>query len=201
MKKITKYIISGIIVIAIFIFLVNYLTKPKYPDIVNEKPFLGNENATILIEEFSDFQCPFCKQASVVIKSIIATYGNNVKLRFINFPLTSIHQYAFKAAEAAECANDQGRFWEYHDALFRNQNDLSERNLKRIANELNLDIKNFSACLDSGAKSSIVENEIREGMRRGVRGTPTFFINGKQILDWRYESFKEAIEQEINATS
>ncbi len=181
--------------------IIRYMLRPTYPEILKEKPMLGNENATILIEEFSDFQCPACRAAEPVVKSILAEFEGKVKYKYIHFPLTSIHPYAFKAAEASECANDQDKFWEYRNLLFMNQMDLSERNLKRIASELNLNMKNFTACLDSGAKRMIVESEQREGIRRDVKGTPTFFINGKMLESWRYDVFKQAIEEELNVKS
>lgn len=200
-KKTAKYVVYGVVALLVLVLIVRYMLRPTYPDILKEKPILGNENASILIEEFSDFQCPACGAAEPVVKSILAEFDGKVKYKYLHFPLTGIHQYAFKAAEASECANDQDKFWEYHDALFRNQRDLSKSNLKRIASELNLNMKNFTACFDLGTKRIIVESEQREGFKRGVRGTPTFFINGKMLESWRYDIFKAAIEQELNAKS
>lgn len=201
MKKQTiKLAAIAVIIIIAAVLAYRWYFRPTYPDIYNPKPYAGNTNASVFVEEFSDFQCPYCGKAEPVVEQILSDYGDRIKLRYAQFPLVNLHPYAYKAAEASECANDQGKFWPYHDMLFRNQDDLSRGTLLRLAQALNLDMGNFTACLDSDAKASIVDQETNEGIRRGVQGTPTFFIDGKQLSDWSYESFKAALDAELNKT-
>jgi protein-disulfide isomerase len=155
----------------------------------------GDPNAKITIVEYSDFQCPFCSRAKATMDQILKDYQGKVKLYYKQFPLTSIHQYAQKAAEASECAEDQGKFWEYHDKLFDNQGSLDTASLKKYAADLGLDTAKFNACLDNGDKSSQVNSEQQEGISNGVQGTPAFFINGQFISGAQpYSTFKSVID-------
>jgi protein-disulfide isomerase len=160
----------------------------------------GKSNAKVTIVEYSDFQCPYCARATTeAVAQIIKDYVDTGKVRLIfrHFPL-SMHQNAAKAAEVAECAGDQGKFWEMHDKLFANQQALDVESLKKYASDLGLDTTKFNTCLTTGAKQSIVQAQVSEGSRFGVTGTPTFFINGKQVVGAQpYEVFK----QEIDAAS
>ena len=131
------------------------------------------------IVEFADFQCPFCKQAAATLNHILDKYPKKVRLVFRNFPLPS-HLEAQKAHEAAACAHDQGKFWEYHDILFANQNSLGVKDLKRYAAQLGLEITHFNQCLDTGKYKDYVKNDVDQGKKWDVRGTPSFFINGKK---------------------
>ena len=133
----------------------------------------------VTITEFSDFQCPYCQQAAVVVEQLRQVYGSNVKFVFKQMPLP-MHQYAFKAAQAAVIAQQQGKFWEYHDRLFTAR-DLSVDALKKIAVEVGLKQNEFSQGLDSPATRAAVEKDIRDARQLGVRGTPTFFVNGKIV--------------------
>ncbi len=137
----------------------------------------GPANAKVTIVEYSDFECPYCSQAVQTVNDILKKYPNDVMLVFKNFPL-DFHPYAQKAAEAAECAADQGKFWEYHDVLFSHQDNLAVGDLKYYAKELGLDTDAFNRCLDSGAMAGRVSNDRNEGLAKNVRGTPSFFING-----------------------
>lgn len=151
------------------------------------RPTKGPADVTIVLEEFSDFQCPACKSAKPVVDDIIATFGDRIIFKYLHFPLVSIHTQAFRAALAAECANDQGKFWEYHDILFDNQPNFSRDDLVTYARQLNLNIDGeagFSACLDSRAKTDVVRTDMREGENRNVNGTPSFFLNGEAVADW-----------------
>jgi len=187
MKKNLGKIIIGLVVIffIIGILIYNYYTRPVYPEINSPRPFKGVENAKVKIIEFSDFECPACKNATEIVKFLDEKYGYQIKIEFKYFPLVSIHPHAFLAAMAAECANDQGKFWGYHDKLFAHQENLSKKDLIRYARELNLDEVKFTACLDSKAKSKIVRTDMAEGNRLGVNATPTFFVDGGKIEDWR----------------
>ncbi|HLC67299.1 MAG TPA: DsbA family protein [archaeon] len=141
----------------------------------------GSDNATVTILEYSDFQCPFCGQAEPTIKQILDKYPNDVRVIYKHFPLSQIHPYSEKAAEAAECAADQGKFWEMHDIMFANQNNLYTNSLKQYAKDIGLNTDDFNSCLDSGAMKPRVDNDLRDGGEAGVRGTPAFFVNGRLI--------------------
>jgi len=148
--------------------------------------------------EYSDFQCPFCGKAQPTIDQVLKDYAGKVKIYFRQFPLTQIHQNAQKAAEAALLAGDQDKFWEYHDKLFQNQENLDVVNLKRYAAELGLDTAKFNAGLDSGEKAAQVSAELQEGAANGVQGTPAFFINGQLISGSQpYSAFKQVIDAEL----
>lgn len=194
-KKYKWWILGVFVLLAIGIWF--FATRPTYEDIDTPKPLEGNPDATVKIIEFSDFQCPACGAAYPVTKKIMEAYGDRVSLEYKHFPLTSIHAFAFKAAEASECANDQGKFWEFVDIAFTNQKELSKKALKQYAKELGLDTELFNNCLDSGAKAKYVTADFNEGIGKNVGGTPTFFINGEQLEKWNYESFSVAIENAL----
>ncbi|MFH2020998.1 MAG: DsbA family protein [archaeon] len=149
--------------------------------------------AKITIEEFSDFECPFCARAYPTVNQILDEYGSDVKVVYKHFPL-SFHPLAQKAAEASECARDQGKFEEYHNILFESR-EMDIDSLKKHAADLGLDVAKFSTCLDSGAKVDKVKADFTEGQQRGVSGTPTFFINGQSLVGAQpYANFKTVID-------
>ncbi len=173
------------------------LEPPRLDVRVGDNPSLGAREALVTIVEFSDFQCPSCARFVPIIKQLIAQYGDKVRIIFRDFPLT-IHKDAPKAAEAASCANEQGKFWEMHDKLFSNQNNLRVNDLKRYAAEIGLDITNFSQCLDSGKYSKEWQEDMADGSRYGISGTPTFFINGRLVVGAvPYEVFAKIIDEEL----
>lgn len=196
-KRTVKRAVYFIILAAILYFGYWWLAGPSYPDIATPKPVFGDPNAAVKIVEFSDLQCPACKAAHPVVQQIKEEFGSNISFTYYHFPLRAIHPFAQKAAEAAECANDQGRFWEYIDAAFAVSPELKKSTLKRIATDLGLDTEKFNACLDSGAKYKIVEGDYRFGLTKDVQGTPTFLVNGRKLENWQYERFKAAIEREM----
>lgn len=159
----------------------------------------------VVITEFSDFQCPYCQMFwQNAYKQIKAEYidTGKVKLIFRHYPLPN-HPDAGKAAEAAECANDQGKFWEYHDKIFMSikpdGSGLSLANLKSYAAELNLDISSFNSCLDGGEKAVLVQADSTAGQDAGVGGTPTFFINGEAVVGAQsFATFKIVIDKLLN---
>lgn len=158
-------------------------------------------SAKVQIVEFSDFQCPYCARVVPTIGQIKANYGGQVEIIFKHFPL-DFHREAKKAGQASECARDQGNFWEYHDVLFSNQANLLVDDLKGYAAELGLDTTTFNSCLDSGEKAQIVERDFAEGQSRGVRGAPTFYINGQQFVGAQpYDKFVEIIDVMIEVNS
>jgi len=157
----------------------------------------GSSDAKVTIIEYSDFECPYCGRAQPTIKQIMSDYAGKVKLQFKHFPL-SFHQYAEKAAEAAECAADQGKFWELHDLMFSNSDSLTVDNIKQYAKAVGVDTSTFNCCLDSGKKAAAVQADMQEGVAAGVTGTPAFLINGKLVTGAQpYEVFKAAIDSAL----
>ncbi|MBI2672220.1 DsbA family protein [Candidatus Woesearchaeota archaeon] len=149
---------------------------------LDDDPVIGDKNAPVTIVEFSDFQCPFCGRFfSQTLPSIEENYINPGKVKFVyrDFPLNSIHPFAQKAAEASECADDQGKFKEMHDKIFSNQVSLSLDNLKIWAKDIGLDTNKFNDCLDSGKQASEVGNDEKDGLALGVQGTPAFFVGNE----------------------
>ncbi|MFH1587183.1 MAG: DsbA family protein [Candidatus Diapherotrites archaeon] len=167
---------------------------------VDDDPVKGSEDAPVTIIEFSDFECPFCARfysqtLSQIEKNYIDT--GKVKLVYRDFPL-SFHQEAQPAAEAAECADEQGKFWEMHDKIFENQQAISDSSYKQWAAELGLDTGQFNECLDSGKYASEVQKDVADGQAYGVSGTPAFFINGTKLIGAQpYSKFEEAIENAL----
>lgn len=171
-------------------------------DLVDNDPVMGDATAPVTIVEFSDYQCPFCgrfyEQTLTQLKDEYIKTGK-AKLVFRDFPL-SFHPEAQKAAEAAECAGKQGKYWEMHDKLFENQADLSVANEKKWAKELGLNSADFDACLDSGETADEVSADSAAGSSAGVSGTPTFFINGQKVVGAQpFSVIKAAIEAELAA--
>lgn len=155
----------------------------------------GNFNAPITLVEFSDFECPFCGKHYPTLKKILSDYQDKVRLVYKHFPLP-FHSNSQKAAEASECASEQGKFWEYHDKLFDNQSTgFSVDNFKQWAKDLNLDSAKFNSCLDSGKYASLVKADLKEGEQKGVNGTPSTFVNGQLVSGAQpYETFKQIID-------
>jgi len=161
-------------------------------------PFRGPATAPVTIVEFSDFQCPYCKQVVPTLAQLLSRYGEKVKLVFRDFPIDGLHPQARKAAEAARCAHDQGKFWEYHDALFTNSPSANPEQLKTYAQRVGLDLPSFERCLGGGSHAAAVQKDIEEGTRLGVTGTPAFFVNGELISGAQpLESFVRVIEREL----
>ena len=138
----------------------------------------GLVDAPFQLVEYGDFQCPFCGEAYEVVKQIQESLGGKLCFAFRNFPLSDMHPYAEHAAEAAEAADAQGRFWDMHDTLFENQNALEDEDLAEYAEELGLDAKRLIHDIRTGAHSARIQKDYRSGEENGVNGTPTFFVNG-----------------------
>lgn len=147
---------------------------------VEGRPFQGPEDAVVTLVEFTDYHCSFCgRYFRETSPQLLSQNEGKIKYVVLNFPLSSIHPHAWKAAE---CVYDQGKFWEYHDLLFENQSALGVASLKGYAADLGLDTEVFNVCLDSGAKTEQVQNDIQVGQKAGVTGTPTFSINGRLLV-------------------
>ncbi len=153
-----------------------------YKPTTGDDPYLGNINATVKIISFEDYQCPFCQRSHEVIKSVIESYPNDVLYVARDFPLETIHQQAFEAAMASECADDQGRYWDYRDLLFENQEYFSQPNtFKDLAEQLGMDTVVFEECLSSEKHRDEVMQDKDEGLLAQVTSTPTFFVNDTKL--------------------
>jgi len=176
---------------------VETLLKPPRVQVAAEGPSKGPAAAPITIVEFSDFQCPFCSKAEETVDKVMKSYDGKVRLVYRDYPLP-FHPQAQKAAEAAHCAGDQGKYWEMHEKLFANQKALEPTALKGYAKELKLDQGKFDKCLDSGEKAKIVEANKKAGEQVGVNGTPAFFVNGVMLSGAQpFDEFKTLIDQEL----
>ena len=145
---------------------------------VGSYPRLGNENAEVTIVAFSDFQCPYCASGVDVVNDLIEAYPTQIQFYFRDFPLEPMHPEAMNAAMAARCANDQGRFWDYYEQLFENQSSLSTEFTYDLADDLGLNTREFSTCVETEKFSADILQDISEGQALDVSGTPAFFING-----------------------
>jgi protein-disulfide isomerase len=161
-------------------------------------PTRGPATAPVTIVEFSDFECPYCGGLFPTLKQVEKNYPQQVRIVYRQFPLTNIHPHAQKAAEASLCANEQNKFWEFHDSMFSNQSELSVADLKQRAVDLKLDPAKFNQCLDSGRMGTAIQADIQEGAKNGVTGTPALFINGRLLSgNQPYSEIKDVIEDEL----
>jgi protein-disulfide isomerase len=173
------------------------ITEPAQPIqsvSVDDDPARGEVNAPVTIVEFTDFQCPACAAMHPVLEEVLKSYGNRVRFVVRDFPLNQ-HEYARKAAEAANAANAQGKFFEYISLLFKNQKALDVPSLKKYASELGLDRARFDAALDRGVYAAEVQKDVTDGEMYGVGSTPTIFVNGVQLKTLSAEGLKEAIDR------
>ncbi len=163
------------------------------------QPARGSDDAKVVLVEFMDFQCPFCKRhADQTLPRLLSEFEGKVRYVVRNLPLV-IHPDAQKAAEASECAHAQGKYWEYHEVLFKNQAALDVDSLKRYARDLKLRESEFESCLDSGQRSGDVKADLDEAARVGASSTPTFFLNGRKIVGAKpYGQFKAEIEAALD---
>jgi hypothetical protein len=193
-KRRSYWWVYALLIVAVLVGLVVYNhNKPtgvdytRYADIRDsafERP-----GATRVLEDFSDFQCPACQAVSPAIKAFRDTAPEHVRVVYRHFPLRSIHPNAQPAAEASECAREQGRFWAYHDVLMDSKL-LDARSLRKHAEGLGLDTDRWQSCMDEGRAKPAVQRDYLEGQQRGVRGTPTVFIDGettqaRTVLEWQ----------------
>jgi protein-disulfide isomerase len=155
----------------------------------------GPKTAPVTVVEYGDYECPFCGQAYYVLKDLQKRAGNRMRFVFRNFPLTTIHPHAERAAEAAEAAAAQGKFWEMHDLLFENQQSLEDEDLMKYAASAGLDTSRFLDDMRKGEYQHRIREDFLSGTRGGVNGTPTFFINGARYDgSWELGPLLAAIE-------
>jgi len=171
---------------------------PILPVSADDDPSVGPANAPITIVEFSDFQCPYCKLSVPLIKEILAKYPDKVKVVYRDYPGPN-HPHAPQAAEAAQCAGDQGKFWEYHDSLFDRQAPGTGWNFTDLAKEIGLNDDVFATCLNTGRYREEVAKDLHDGFTLGVTSTPTFFINGRPLVGARpFAEFQAVIDKLLN---
>jgi protein-disulfide isomerase len=173
-----------------------FITPPPpavYKIATDDQPSKGNPEAAVTVVEFTDYQCPNCANAQPTLERLIAEYGDRVRFVVRDFPL-QMHADAQKAAEAAEAAREQGKYWDFTAIMFRNQSSLKPEQLKEYARVIGLDVTKFGEALDSGRFADKIQRDLNDGERIGVSGTPTFFVNGRRATDASYETLKAALD-------
>ena len=173
---------------------------PAYRADVNseDSAFKGSGAARVTVVEFQDFHCPFCERVQPTLAQLMERYGDRIKLVYRDFPIDQLHPQARAAHEAARCAKDQGKFWAYHDVLFARPKDASPENLKAYARDAGLDLDRFERCLTVRTYQTAVQKDIDDGLRAGVTGTPTFFVNGRVLSGAQpFAAFARLIDEEL----
>ena len=183
---------------------VSVLLQPIAVELNNEgAPSLGPANAPVTLVEFSDFQCPYCQGMVSTLKRLKESHGDKVRLVYRQYPIPSLHANAIKAAEASLCAQEQGKFWELHDLMFAEQNQLTVSELKEKAGRVKMNKSKFEDCLDKGRYVEQVQEDMKEGQKFGITGTPAFFINGV-LQDGgfvTYEALVKLVDKELARVS
>lgn len=176
------------------------LAKPPVQKVdvsADDDPSIGPDKAKVTVIEFTDYQCPFCGRARATVNKMIETYKEDLRYVLRDFPL-SFHRDAFGAHVAAQCANEQGKYWDYNKILFKNQTALKLDQLKQYAVEAGLKTPEFNQCLDNNKYAAEVQKDMEDGMKAGVSGTPSFFVNGVMLSGAQpFENFKEIIDEEL----
>ncbi|MPY89422.1 MAG: thioredoxin domain-containing protein [Luteitalea sp.] len=168
---------------------------------VDDAPVRGAASAPVTVVEFTDFHCPFCRRVQPTLTDLLKKYEGKVRLVFRHFPIDQLHPTARQASEAAWCAEQEGKFWEYHDGLFDVGNDASPAALKKIASKVGLDEAAFDSCTAGTAAPAAVNRDLEEARRLGLSGTPTFFINGRPLVGGLpLDAFTEVIDEELAET-
>jgi len=159
-------------------------------------PFLGPENAPVVIVAFSDFECPYCSTVGALFDEVLAKHPKEVKIVFKQFPLT-MHKQAQSAALASLAAHRQGKFWAYHDLLFENQKSLSEAKYTELAKKLKLDLDRFNKDYKAPVNQQALQRDMADAQLAGVRGTPTIFVNGRRLKERNIKDLQQMISQEL----
>jgi protein-disulfide isomerase len=167
-------------------------------NVQKEIPAIGPADAPVLIVEWSDYQCPFCKRAHPTVEQVLTEYKDKVRFVYADYPL-SFHKQAWPASVAVHCAGDQNKFWEYHKNLMEVNGDLSAADLNKRATDLGLDAAAFGTCLDSKKFDKRIQTSFDDGMALGVTGTPAFFINGRMLVGAQpIDAFRDVINDELS---
>ncbi len=160
---------------------------------------VGPDHAPVTIVEYGDFECPNCKQAAPAVKLLLERHAERVRLVFRHFPLEEVHPHALHAAEAAEIAGAQGKFWEMHDLLFENQRHMKQRQLHGYAERLGLDMARYTAEMDGEIYRQRIREHQKSGDESGARGTPTFFVNGRiQDVSFGMQKLFDAVDAALH---
>jgi protein-disulfide isomerase len=175
----------------------------RYTIPIDGEPSLGPDDAPVTLVMFSDYQCPYCRQwYQEVFKPLESAYPNKIRFVYKDFPLSSLHEFAAPAAEAAHCAGDQGKYWEYQAKLFSGELALGTQTFTKYASDLSLDDKKFADCLSSRKFEKHVSDDYTFAANLGVQSTPTFFVNGLAVIGAQpLEVFKQMIDQELAANN
>jgi len=170
------------------------------PPVSDEDHMMGPSDAPVTLVEYGDFECPYCGRAFPIVKAVQQRFGAQLRFVFRHFPLTQIHPHAAQAAEAAEAAGAHGAFWEMHDTLYEHQDALDDVDLAGYASALGLDVERFVSELAEGVYAPIVRQHFLSGVRSGVNGTPTFFIDGTRHDDaWDLPTLTAAIDRALHS--
>ena len=174
------------------------LSAPRVTVAVDPQRVKGNPDAPVTIVEFSDFECPYCRQAEPTLAKVTAEYGDKIRIAYRDLPLSNIHSRATPAAEASRCAAEQGKFWPYHELLFKEPVRLGESDLTEYAETVKLDMGQFKSCVDGAKFRQQVQSDYQDGLRAGVNGTPAFFINGVALIGSQpLNEFRQTIDREL----
>jgi protein-disulfide isomerase len=166
---------------------------------LNGAPSKGSEKAEVTIVKFEDFQCPYCKAVQPNFEEVLKRYDGKVRLLHKDLPLDQIHPQARQAAEAARCADDEGKFWEYHDKLYASSPKAAPEDLKFYARDLGLKQDSFDKCLTTGKYKAAIQKDMNEAASLGLTGTPTFFINGRELSGAQsVEAISQIIDEELS---
>src|SRR5262249_41258026 len=168
---------------------------------LSNSPVRGPSDAKVTVVEFADYQCPFCGQAEGLMNQVLASYPKEVRLVYKQFPLSTIHPQAMAASKAALAAGRQGKYWEMHDLIFRNQRDLSPEKLTQLAGSLQLDVMQFQKDMESPEVLAQISREQQEGKSADVVGTPTIFVNGKRLINRSLDGFRQMIDTSLGGTA
>lgn len=184
---------------------------PSKPIDTAGRPYWGEGDGRVTLVEFSDFQCPFCRLAAFTLKPYLKEFQKNIRFVFMNYPLDNscnpaiphpMHPVSCMAAKAGICANQMGKFWEYHDKVFENQKKLSRDTLLKLAPEVGLNQEAFEKCLVSDETAALLKKDIDEGAKLDIRGTPSVYLNGRPLREWpNPDRLRTLLEAEISATS
>jgi protein-disulfide isomerase len=160
---------------------------------------LGATHAPVTVVEYGDFECPNCKQAQPAMRLLLERFAGRVRIAYRHFPLEDVHPHALAAAQAAECAGGQGKFWPMHDLLFEDQAHLARKDLHARAERLGLDMARFSAEMDDEVYLQRVREQLQSGLDSGVRGTPAFFVNDRiEDVSFGLRALFDAVERRLN---
>jgi protein-disulfide isomerase len=195
MRLFEKILIAGFFVL----FLFYGCTKPQLKEgMINGRAYRGAENATVVIYEFSDFECPYCGAAQPTIEKLVSDYQDKVRLEFYHYPLVTIHPNSLNAALAAICAEKQEKFWKLHDKMFANQQALGKTDIEKYAREIGLDMEEFQKCISDQSTIKRLNEDVEKGKELRIKGTPSFKIGNTLISGLRsYEELKNILEEEL----